>query len=209
METEHTTFSRIIFQLSGPSLAQVIQWQQARDLGVIQHQLETKGAVMTIRYGPTHYRGLQPCRELPHPGEAVPYYGEIGDAYSFRFQPEAGGCYLRVVNGAGGKVFWHPEPFSPLELHLPHPIQIDQGPPGPRWLGLEWPWWHNWPNNQVDELRFEIDHKYCRRLLEWGWDARRPENYEYCFFPTSVGCEILVKDLASGEENHLTRDVCW
>ena len=35
------------------------------------------------------------------------------------------------------------------------------------------------------------------------------ENYEYRFIPSSEGCEILVKVLASGEVHHLTRDVCW
>lgn len=169
MQSKQSTPSRIIFQLSGPSLAEVIRWQQARDLDVIRHQIESKGMAMTIWQSSARFHGFQDVSELPQPGEVVPYYGDVGDAYSFHFRPEAGGCcYLRVTNDARGKEYWHPEPFLPLELHLPDPVQIDFGLPGPRWHGFEWPWWHNRPNTPLEELRFAIDHEYCPLLVEGG-----------------------------------------
>ena len=209
MSTKNSIPSRIIFQLSGQSLQQVIEWQQALDLKVMQYQIETNGSTLVVRHKQKDIRPLQPIVELPKPGEAIPWYGDIGDVYSYCFQPEAAGCFLRVVNSAGGRVLWHPDPFPPLELHLLHPVQVEKELSRPRWFGLDWGWWYNWPENQVDELRFEIDQKFCQDLVEWGWDDRRVENYEYQFIPTSVGCEILVRDIATGEEIHLTRDVCW
>jgi hypothetical protein len=46
-------------------------------------------------------------------------------------------------------------------------------------------------------------------LVAWGWDSERTDAYEYRFLPMSVGCEIFVRGAITGEEEHLTKDVCW
>ena len=60
-----------------------------------------------------------------------------------------------------------------------------------------------------DELEFFVDGEMYERLAAWGWDCLQVEAYSYRFIPHSVGCEIVVKHLPSGQEVHLTEDVGW
>jgi hypothetical protein len=59
------------------------------------------------------------------------------------------------------------------------------------------------------EARFTIDDEMYDRLLAWGWTPARLTEYQYCFAPLSVGCEIMVEHPTSGMKNHLTKDVEW
>lgn len=205
--TPHT----LIFRVTGDSMAAVIRWQQATDLRIMRYQIEQRGRVLTVRSTrvPDH---LGPLFELLPPGEALPWYGEFGGGYSFEFQPHAGGAHLRVVNEAGGHERFYPEPLPPLEFEIPTTLEIRTEPEGRDQLlyTTQWGWWYNgWAEYRRDGLIFVIDADFCRRLVEWGWEVSRPDEYIYRFIPLSVGCEIFYYDIRRSLSYHLTHDVCW
>ena len=59
------------------------------------------------------------------------------------------------------------------------------------------------------QASFAIAGEDYNKLLAMGWLPERLEDYEYCFVPLSVGCDIAVEHLASGKRLHLTADVVW
>lgn len=207
MPQQPVTASTIIFRLSGDALRQVSRWQQTLDFQAMSYHFETTGFVPVVwtKDDPM----LIGLKELPGPGQAIPWYGETGDGYHFDFRPEKSGCWLRVQNNAGGHQRWYPDPFPPLELHTADPIQIITEPVDQNWPGPNWAWWLDELGNQIEEILFAIDAQLCRKLVEWGWTADQAGSYEYRFIPTTVGCPIIVKNIITGQEIDLTEDVCW
>jgi hypothetical protein len=172
-------------------------------------RLKLRGSLWS--YDIKELRPFQRLLEVPKPGEALPYYGEVGAAYHFTFRPYEHSCRLKVENICAGMAwFYPPDKFPPLELDVPEPIQIEADTSGTTWHGLNWGWWYH-PKGEfvLDEITFVIDGEMYDKLMEWEWDRGRADTYEYQFIPSSVGCEIFVRDTITGEEGHLTKDVCW
>src|SRR5207249_2647030 len=67
----------------------------------------------------------------------------------------------------------------------------------------------NSDRTRTDRASFPIAGEDYDRLVAWGWTPARLTEYQYCFGPLSVGCEIMVEHPASGTSNHLTKDVGW
>jgi hypothetical protein len=78
------------------------------------------------------------------------------------------------------------------------------------WYGPDWGWWFHPRGESVhDEITCVNDGEMHGRLMQGGWARSRVDTYEYQFGPLSVGREILIRDTITGEEEHLTKDVCW
>lgn len=208
MSISGSRHSRIVFWLSGESLRRVISWQQDVDLQVIRYQLEARGHSLVIRAGEL------PCfaslTEMPEPGEVIPWYGDTCDVYVFTFRPGEDGCKLKVENVCGRIPMIYGSHIPPLELDIPEPIRIEADPPETPLYGPDWGWWFQPGVESVPgEIPFVINSDFYARMLQWGWDRARADTYEYRFWTSSVGASILVRDTLSGEEEDLTKDVCW
>jgi hypothetical protein len=200
--------NRIVFWLSGESLRRVIHWQQDTDLEVIRYQIETRGHALIIRDGELPFFG--DLSEMPKPGEVTPWYGEVCAAYVFAFRPGENGCRLKVENMCAGMPLIYVGQIPPLELDIPEPIRIEADTPEPPLHGNDWGWWFQPRVGSVPrEIPFVIQSDFYARLLQWGWDRARADSYEYRFWTSSVGTAILIRDTITGEEEDLTKDVCW
>jgi hypothetical protein len=147
---------------------------------------------------------------MPKPGEVIPWYGEVCGAYVFTFRPGENGCKLKVENICAGMPLFYSGQIPPLELDIPEPIQIEADIPETPLYDPGWGWWFH-PRVEFvhGEIPFVIDSEMYARLMQWGWDRARADTYEYRFGTSSVGATILIRDTITGEEEDLTKDVCW
>ncbi len=209
MPNNNLTHEGIRFRLSGEPLRRVIIWQREVDVLVFQYQIETHAPAIVIHHSRLHFP--QCLTEVPKPGEAIPYYGEFSQAYAFTFQPHGDGCRLKAENFCSLLGHRYPNDLPSLELELPDTIQVEVSASREFWLGLGWAWWYDDPTAEApcDAVTFAIDPEMYGRMVHWGWDRDRLDTYAYQFWPLSVGCEIVVRDTTTGEEECLTKDVCW
>lgn len=200
--------NQIVFRVGGAACQEVIAWQQETDLQVIRHQLERNGKAMLIRLG--RRKGLQTIQELPKSGEAEPYYGRFGGAYRFTFTPQPDGCLLEVANTARSPGSLYPESLRPITVFVPDAMRMQTKPPEEEAR----PYSPHLTTERtvmaisVEEMMFWLEGEPYARLVAWGWDRQRPEQYHYEFTPLSVGCEIAVHRL-DGVTIHLTQDAEW
>jgi hypothetical protein len=209
MSNTNLTHEGIRFQLSGEPLDRVITWQREVDLLVFRYQIETHAPAIVV-YHPK-LRFPQSLTEVPKPGEAIPYYGSFSQAYVFTFLPYGRACRLKAENFCSQLGHRYPKDLPSLELELPESIQIETYASRELWAGPGWAWWYDDPaaESASDTITFAIDGEMYDRMVDWGWDRDRLDTYAYQFWPLSVGCEIVVRDTTTGEEERLTKDVCW
>jgi hypothetical protein len=94
-----------------------ILWQREVDLRVIRYQIETCGSALAIMYeGKIWFHSL---KHVPPPGQAIPWYGDVGGAYEFAFRPRDEGYQLRVEMTLAGHEFFCTDTIDPLELTVP------------------------------------------------------------------------------------------
>jgi hypothetical protein len=200
--------NQMVFRVGGAACQEVIAWQQEIDLQVIRHQLEQNVKAMLIRRG--RRKGLQTIQELPEPGEAEPYYGQVGGAYLFTFTPQPNGCLLEVANTARGPRHLYPDLLLPMKVFVPDAMWLQRKPLGEegRPYSPQLTTERTMMAISVNEMLFWLEGEPYERLVTWGWDRQRPEQYRYEFTPLSVGCEIAVHHL-DGETIHLTQDAVW
>jgi hypothetical protein len=147
---------------------------------------------------------------MPKPGEVIPWYGEVGGAYVFTFRPGKNGCKLKVENICAGMPLFYSGQIPPLELDIPEPIRIEADPQEAPLYGRDWGWsFHPRVESVPGEIPFVISSEFYARMLQWRWDRARADTYEYRFWTSSVGTAILIRDTITGEEEDLTKDVCW
>ena len=200
--------NRLVFRVSGRPLQRLATRQRAADLEVIRHQIETHGHSLVVRYKESPM--VQRLAEVPGAGEALPWYGTVGAAYLYTFRPHENGSKLKVEYRLGGFDLVYPGEFPPQELDIPEGVRIEPDTPEAPLYDPDWGWWfHPRGDFELDQIEFVIAGEMIEILVAWGWDGERTDAYEYRFIPMSVGCEIFVRDAITGEEEHLTKDVCW
>ena len=59
------------------------------------------------------------------------------------------------------------------------------------------------------DFRFFIDGEIYANLLATGWSKETVQAYQYKFIPTSVGCQIIIRHIASTQTFDLTENIEW
>ncbi len=197
----------LVFSIRGEYYNQVRDWIVQADQAVFRHQFERQGSVMVSRWhGKRHFGSVN---ALPPAGEAEPWYGEVGGAYTYAFRPaENGGCEVTVRNGAHGGSFFPPEPYPPLHLLVPEApefVRTGNGLTDPAGGG-----WFNYDDQApAQRMFFRLSPQYVAMLAAWSrWGDPLPA-YTFFFNPSNVGMAIRGRHITSGDEIDLTKDVDW
>jgi hypothetical protein len=202
----------LIAQITGEAYRHMLDWRQDIDLQLIQFQLDHDREALVIMYEPKF--GMRRITELPAPGTARPHTSSFGGGYEYCFLHRSTGWMLSVTNTTQRSFrFAHVAPIPPLLIEHSAGVSVDLRPSeGVRWTaarGLQDDSGSMPVDRTAIEAQFTIDDEMYERLLAWGWTQARLTEYQYCFVPLSVGCEIMVEHPASGTKNHLTKDVGW
>ncbi len=213
MTEPETTPNSIIFTVPSNATIHIRRWQQEVNRELIAAQLARNGETFVTRLGRRHT--LTTITELPELGEAEPYAGDFGGMYTFAFVPQSDSFELQVMAAAALFKRVGVDTVPPLVLQLPRASVI---------FMVRTPLYNrDWSDPQLNreedeafvhevtlaELEFPIDGTMYERLCAWGWDRLQIEAYRYVFVPLSVGCELAVEHLPSGQKVHLTEDVGW
>ncbi len=185
-------------------------WQQQLNQEIIRRQIARSGRAIVIRFRDQH--GLQQLTEVPRPGEAEPWYGEIGGMYTYTFKPELRGCDVQVDmtdRGTAGadslRVATSLNLRTSAALELVTNVQQVQQP---RWRRPEiWGAGTSLHELSGAQPRFWIDADIYRRLVVLGWSWQQARTFRYRFTPLTVGCDIVVQHVPSGHALHLTRHI--
>ena len=135
----HQALFQIRFRLAGPALDQVIHWQRETDRRVIGYQIETRGSAVAVMYEGKIQ--LHSIKQVPPPGQSIPWYGDDGSSYQFTFRPTDEGYRLRVEMTLAGREFFFADAIAPLELTVPELIRIEPATDDQLWWGMDWGWW--------------------------------------------------------------------
>ncbi len=199
----------LAFKIPATLYRQILTWQQAIDLEIMCYQIERFGRAMVIKRGGEGR--VQQVSQVPAPGEAQPYYGEIGGAYCYLFHPQCDGCVLRVENIVSGRVLFHPDPIPPLELFVPDPVELHTFPNGNQSFLKPDVGYIFVDNTQLEDgqVIFTITQDIYPRLAAWKRYGEPPAAYIFKFNPTLIGCFVHVEHIQTGEVLDVTRNVRW
>lgn len=202
----------LVVQITGDAYRHMINWRNEVDLQLIQFELDDNGQALVITLVPEFH--MRRITELPAPGTARPHVGSFGGGYEYCFLPSSSGWTVKVTNLTQRSFrFEHITPISPLVIEDSAEAYVSLRPSeGGHWStahGLQDDSESMTIDRTATEAQFTIDDEMYERLIAWGWTSDRLTEYQYCFVPLSVGCEIMVEHPASGTKNHLTKDVGW
>ncbi|MBN2131291.1 MAG: hypothetical protein JW741_17455 [Sedimentisphaerales bacterium] len=210
MREEMMPQTEIVFRITGDAYRRVIAWKQETDLAILRYQIETRGRTAVIF--PRRSKRLGTIDEVPELGEAQPYYGIVGGAYVYDFYPQPQGTFLCVTNAAGGCDPFYPDPIPPLELGLAESARIRRASdeeglifkPHGGYTFLE-----ETRAEDTDEMVFTVTQDLYPLWLEWERYGEALQSYAFSFIPSSIGCIVHIRHIATGEILDLTENVNW
>lgn len=195
------THELLYFLVPAEKVNAIAAWILKSDETYMQDEINKHGVTTVIHY--QGKMGFQRLNEVPkETGMATPYYGTTGGAYQFIFNPQAedDDTTLRLRHALGKR----------LKLK---PYETDLGT-RPQFEGQKEATNHWFLNrtetlieNREKEFRFYIDGEIYANLLAIGWQKERLHEYQYKFIPTTVGCHIIVRQIASAQTFNLTEDI--
>lgn len=189
------------FQIRGEAYEAVRRYRMETDLQVIQNQLERSGRAIVVRF--RDVQGLQQISDVPAPGEATPWYGDIGTGYSYHVRPASGGFSLEVSNLASGIALICSETLANLILtpgpgFLPvEPVQKPAS--GQPFLEL--------PARQ--KIILQVPPYQHLRLKEWPAWGEPLTAYSLLVGPLTVGTNLSVRHIETNEVLDLTDLEDW
>ena len=189
------------FQIKGQAYEAVRRYRAETDLKVIQNQLERTGRAMVFDYKGHHH--LQQITELPAPGEAVPWYGDVGTGYEYRVSSAGEAFGLEVVSLAGQSPLISHQVFPSLRLTPSagyQPVEVVERPASAFEFFED-------ENLQKIILRVPQDrHDLLANWPHWGGSLNA---YSFTFGPLTVGTSLSVQHNATGESINLTNMDNW
>jgi hypothetical protein len=216
----------LAFHIAGEAYRQVLRYRQEMDLRIIQDHLNRKGSAVVSRLKGEDMLGQ--IHEVPGLGEAVPWYGDFSTGYKFSVQPLEQNCRLRVENTSVPTEAAGLRERPALDLNLPDCLRwstfeeaelallarydaqtsalvrgIHQGRGLPN-AGFAF---------QDDEAGEEIVLRVTPDLLpileNWEFFGSPLSEYEFSFEPLTVGTQVWVRHLGSGNQIDLTGGIDW
>ena len=167
----------------------------------MQNEINKHGVITVIQYQGKY--GFHRINEVPKlAGTATPYYGTTGGVYNFIFNVTDDDTALRIRHSLGSNF-----KLKPYETALgTHPQFESHSEPTDHWFlnRLE-----TIIEKREKDFRFYIDGEIYANLLAIGWKKENIQDYQYKFIPTSVGCQIIVRHIASTQTFDLTENIEW
>ena len=197
----------LIFRIAGEAYQQVCEYRRQMDFRVICNQFERVGSAMIVSLkGQPAFGSIS---ELPVLGEAVPWYGDVGTGYTFLLRPSPEGCSLKVENVASGHILLCRETLPSLELNLPESILLKQSADEADQGLLRHVGYAYSEDETGREILLSVTPDIYPRLAAWPRYGEPLTHYEFDFHPISVGNQIYVQHMESGEVIDLTEGIEW
>ncbi len=159
-------------------------------------------------------QSVETVRKMPAPGQALPFYGPRGGGYRYTFAgctveaAQVLACRLQVENTALERL--KAAGYAPLELAVEDAAQnggaAAPGTTAGEALDLDDPQVVRklkaaleGAGRQVNQLRFVIDAELLKKLAAWPRWGKAYSDYAFIFRPWSIGTEIRLRHVPSGE----------
>jgi len=195
------SYESLYFHIPAAKVNDIAEWVLHSDEAYMQDEINKHGVTTVIQY--QGKLGFQRINEVPkQAGTATPYYGTTGGAYQFIFNPQEDDTTLRIRHTLGNRL-----KLKPYETALGTRAQFESQPePTDHWFmnRLE-----TLIENREKDFNFYIDGEIHANLLATGWQKENIQDYQYKFIPTSVGCQIIIRHIASTQTFDLTKNIEW
>lgn len=167
----------------------------------MQSEINKHGVTTVIKY--QGKVGFHRLNEVPkQAGTATPYYGTTGGAHHFIFNVQEDDTILRIRHRLGAQL-----KIKPYETPLGARVRFESHPEATN------QWFMNrletLIENRSEDFRFYIDGEIYANLVAIGWKKENIQDYQYKFIPTTVGCIIVVRHIASTQTFDLTGNIDW
>jgi len=192
----------ILFRIDPETSSQIRAWIEELDWQYIKERIERTGRCMVkkIHRKPSD-RYISLIDTMPEqPGIYRPQTADVGGETVYRFCPQTDTVELNtqvlyVIPNVAER------PVRSITLAQPPEHQLEAG---------------DFDILYIKEIRFGD----CENLFGFtgeyfdifrAWERYSPnvEDFEFVFQPLTIGCEVLVIHVASGERLHLTANVDW
>lgn len=195
------TYESLHFHIPASKVNDIAAWVLLSDDAYMQSEINKHGVTTAIKY--QGKVGFHRLNEVPKPaGTATPYYGTFGGVYNFIFNVQGDETSLRIRHSLGNQF-----KLKPYETALETGIQFE------RHSEASNRWFSNRLETIIEErekdFRFFIDGDIYNNLLATGWSKETVQEYQYKFIPTTVGCRIIIRRIASTEIFDLTENIDW
>lgn len=195
------TYESLYFHIPAAKVDGIAAWVLLSDEAYMQNEINKHGVTTVIKY--QGKVGFQRINEVPkQAGMATPYYGTTGGAYHFIFNVKDDDTTLRIRHALGSNF-----KLKPYETTLGTQAQFEsQSESTDRWFmnRLE-----TVIEKRTEDFRFYIDGEIYANLLAIGWKKENIQDYQYKFIPTTVGCRIIIRHIASDQTFDLTENIEW
>lgn len=194
-------YESLHFYIPAAIVNKIAAWVLISDDAYMQSEINKHGVTTAIKY--QGKVGFHRLNEVPKPaGTATPYYGTTGGVYNFIFNVQEDDTLLRIRHSLGNQF-----KLKPYETVLGSHIQFE------RHSEASNRWFSNRLETIIEErekdFRFFIDGEIYANLLATGWSKETVQAYQYKFIPTTVGCHIIIRNIASAEIFDLTEKIDW
>jgi len=195
------SYESLHFNIPATKVNDIAAWVLLSDEAYMQNEINKHGVTTVIKY--QGKVGFHRINEVPkQAGTATPYYGTTGGAYNFIFNVIDDDTTLRIRHALGSQL-----KLKPYETALGTQHQFEsQAEATDRWFmnRLE-----TIIENREKDFRFYIDGEIYANLLATGWKKENVQDYNYKFIPTSVGCQIIIRHIATSQTYNLTENIEW
>lgn len=194
-------YESLHFHIPAAKVNDIAEWILLSDEAYMQSEINKRGVTTAIKY--QGKVGFHRINEVPKErGMATPYYGTFGGVYNFIFNVEEDDTLLRIRHSLGNQF-----KLKPYEITLGSQIQFESHTEAS----------NHWFSNRLETIieerqhdyRFFIDGEIYTNLLATGWQKEQAHEYQYKFIPTTVGCRIIIRHIASAEIFDLTENIEW
>ncbi|MBK6792639.1 MAG: hypothetical protein IPG80_08845 [Anaerolineales bacterium] len=195
------SYESLHFHIPAATVNKIAAWILLSDDAYMQSEINKHGVTTAIKY--QGKVGFHRLNEVPkQTGMATPYYGTIGGVYNFIFNVQEDDTTLRIRHSLGNQF-----KLKPYETALGTHIQFEEHSEASN------RWFSNRLETIIEEhekdFRFYIDGEIYANLLAIGWQKERIQEYQYKFIPTTVGCRIIIRHIASTRTFDLTENIDW
>lgn len=194
-------YESLYFHIPAKKVNAIAAWVFLSDKTYMQNEINKHGVTTVIKY--QGKVGFHRLNEVPQQaGMATPYYGTTGGAYNFIFTVKDDDTNLRIRHSMGSQI-----KLKPYETLLGTQVQFENLPESTdRWFmnRLE-----TIIEDPTKDFRFYIDGEIYANLLAVGWQKEHIQEYQYKFIPTTVGCQIIIRHIASTQTFDLTENIEW
>jgi hypothetical protein len=192
----------ILFRIDPISVARILEWTDEVEWQYVTEKIRKRGCCLVTRKNRTSQQSeMVEIREMPtERGVYAPLLGMVGGELSYIFHPKANGITLTVF--AGYKIPGSDD-YPTFTVELPQPLEHQVETDG---FGILFV---NEALFGAGDNFFGFTNKFFENFRAWNRYNENAADFEFEFQPLSIGCEVSVVHLESGERLHLTADVNW